>query len=1263
MKEAEVREMTLKYFGGDELAADVFFKYVLRDNEGEFLESTPDDMHRNRLAPEFARIESKYPNPVTEEKIYDRIKNFGKIVPQGSPMYGIGNDYKLVSLSNCVVVDSPDDTMTSILEQGKSLANLMKRRCGVGIDISTLRPEGAPVNNAARTSSGAWTFADFFSYVTRMVGQSGRRGALMITMDVRHPDIEKFATMKMDKTKVTGANVSIKITDEFMEAVNKGETFQLRFPVDSEEPIYTKEVNAKELWDLVVKTARDSAEPGLMMWDNITKNLPAHCYPFFKTITTNPCFSGDTLVAVADGRDAVSIKQLAEEGRDVPVYSLNSNTGMVEIKMGRNPRITGHQRKLLRVHLDDGSYIDVTPNHEFVLWDGSRKSAEDLVKGDRLPRFNKLAENISANNNNQYYRVYCNTRNPTKDKVYEHRLIAQFNNPEKWDEIYTKNKKSGWIKGGIVVHHRDYDSLNNFPDNLEIMTFKDHQQFHAEHDNKGVNNGKYCGLTNEDLEQIALAATKKLGRRLSKKEWCSLSSESGISVPKSFSKWRSSNWFKSPVELCKWASEKLGICEEWIESDPRLVRTLLEMEDQNYVARLKNDKVFVERSCEMCGSVFEVPHTKREQAFCGVDCSTKYVATKYSEKQTESVQDYFSATSETKKRKQMQIYSDLKFDLGRKPRMREWQEICKKSNIPYRLGTKYGFENYTELSKSAERFNHKVTSVEELPGSHEVYNITVDDYHTVGIVTNSYQNKAGNNNYCGIYTAQCGEIPLSAGDSCRLISINLYEHVKDKFKEECYFDFEEFRETVRLAQRMADDLVDLEIEKLTKIMEECDTEAERDLFGKLLEAAERGRRTGLGTHGLGDCLAALRLRYDSDEAVEMVGRIYEEFKIAAYSESVNLAKERGAFPDFNWELEKDCEFFDSFPEWLIEEMKMYGRRNISLLTCAPTGSVSIESQVSSGVEPIFRLFYTRRKKINHNENVEPDFIDKLGDKWKEYRVYHKSVKDAMSVLGTEEIPEWFIESDDIDWIKRVAIQSAMQAHIDHSISSTINLPSDVQADEVGRIYFEGWRQGLKGLTVYREGSRDGVLVSDDASDSGFTHRDAAKRPEEIPCDIHHVHVKGEKWVIIVGLVDGKPYEVFGGRAEKIELDKSIDSGILTKKKFATVPNRYSLDTGVVKINDIIKAFDNPDNGTMTRMLSLALRHGTRPNYIVEQIQKDKNESFASFSKVVARVLKTYIEDGQKASIVNRNCETQENCNFVYQEGCATCVQCGWAKCG
>jgi ribonucleoside-diphosphate reductase alpha chain len=630
-----------------------------------------------------------------------------------------------------------------------------------------------------------------------MVGQSGRRGALMITMDVRHPDIEKFATMKMDKTKVTGANVSIKITDEFMEAVNKGETFQLRFPVDSEEPTYTKEVNAKELWDLVVKTARDSAEPGLMMWDNITKALPAHCYPFFKTITTNPC----------------------------------------------------------------------------------------------------------------------------------------------------------------------------------------------------------------------------------------------------------------------------------------------------------------------------------------------------------------------------------------------------------------------------------------------------------------------------------GEIPLSAGDSCRLISVNLYEHVKDKFKEECYFDFEEFRETVRLAQRMADDLVDLEIEKLTQIMEECDTDAERDLFGKLLEAAERGRRTGLGTHGLGDCLAALRLRYDSDEAVEMVSRIYEEFKIAAYSESVNLAKERGAFPDFNWELEKDCEFFDSFPEWLIEEMKVYGRRNISLLTCAPTGSVSIESQVSSGVEPIFRLFYTRRKKINHNENVEPDFIDKLGDKWKEYRVYHKSVKDAMSVLETEEIPEWFIESDDIDWIKRVAIQSAMQAHIDHSISSTINLPRDVQADEVGRIYFEGWRQGLKGLTVYREGSRDGVLVSDDASDSGFTHRDAAKRPEEIPCDIHHVHVKGEKWVIIVGLVDGKPYEVFGGRAEKIELDKSIDSGILTKKKFTTVPNRYSLDAGVVKINDIIKAFDNPDNGTMTRMLSLALRHGTRPNYIVEQIQKDKNESFASFSKVVARVLKTYIEDGQKASIVNRNCETQENCNFVYQEGCATCVQCGWAKCG
>jgi ribonucleoside-diphosphate reductase alpha chain len=811
--EAEVRSKTLEYFSSDELAADtIITKYLLKDREGRFRECSPDDIH-HREAREFARIEAKFggASALSKDEIYESLRDFKEIIPQGSPMYGIGNDYALVSLSNCVVVQSPGDDISSIMNQGKDLANLFKRRCGVGVDLSDLRPEGSSVSNAAGTTTGAWSFADFYSYVCRMIGQNGRRGALMITLDVRHPDIERFIAMKQDKTKVTGANVSVKIRDDFMRAVEADETFQLRWPVDSKTPRFTREVRARDLWDQIIKAATDSAEPGLMMWDNILSTLPAECYAEqgFRTITTNPC----------------------------------------------------------------------------------------------------------------------------------------------------------------------------------------------------------------------------------------------------------------------------------------------------------------------------------------------------------------------------------------------------------------------------------------------------------------------------------GEIPLSAYDSCRLIAINISTFVMDAFTDNAHFDFDAFAVCVRKAMRLSDDLVELELEKLQTILSRVDTEDEKVLWANLLKAAKNGRRTGLGTLALGDTMAMLKLRYGSPEAVEMTDKIYAAMAASAYDESVELAKERGAFPVFDWEKEKDNIYIKRLPAEVQAKMAIHGRRNISILTNAPTGSMSICAQASSGIEPVFRNSYVRRKKINHNatENVRVDYTDQLGDKWQEFTVLHHNASRYIEKFGgsVDTLPDYFITSDQIPWRERIDMQAAVQRHIDHSISSTINLPAGTTTDTVAGLYFYAWKQGLKGVTIYVDGSRSGVLVTKKDDPNKINYREAPKRPIELPCEIHRAFIRGtdgepQSWTLLVGLLDGKPYEVFGGLSEFVDIPEKYTSGVLIKNPRKSTNARYDLRFGEegsqVTIKNIAKVFENPLYGSVTRLISMSLRHGVPIQYVVEQLLKDDEESgMFSFSKVVARTIKKHIPDGLKQK--GKTCSSCTAETLVYQEGCATCTSCGFAKCG
>lgn len=1322
-----------QYFNQDALAASVWQgKYALAN------EQTPDDMHR-RLAKEFARIEadeiqkesiltpeileklSEYGRKrkdLTEEEIYELFKDFKYIVPQGSVMSGVGNPL-VSSLSNCVVIGQPYDSVGGIMTKDEEFAQLFKRRCGVGLDISTLRPNNAGVTNAAKTTTGAISFMERYSNTTREIAQMGRRGATMLSIDIRHPDVEDFATIKQDPTKVTGANVSIQLRDDFMQAVKDNEDYVLRWPCELEiestngyfkglqydelisdqingNKVYYRKVKAKNLWDTIIKCAHNTAEPGLLFLDKHWDRSPDSVYPEYKGVTTNPCFHEDTLIAVADGRNAVSIKQLAEEGNDVPVYSVDKKTGLVSIKMGRNPRITGYNKQLVRVHLDKKSHIDVTPDHKFILLNGEEKEAKDLKVGDSLPRFNKVLEPVKTGGND-YYRVHTNVKSATADKIFEHRLIAKFYYENEWNELYDECKKDGFMAGGVVVHHKDYNPLNNSPQNLQIMTYHEHKSYHANRDTQGEKNGRYSGITNEEIKEFALELTRNLGRKFSHCEWQKAAKENGY--PMHFSKFRGF----TVKGLSDWCAIKLGLQT----GNMRLIKLYEKAIEQGYDATLTNSTLTINKKCEQCGNDFSVNYLRREQAFCSQSCSCKYQVhtAEYKEGQKKSYETKKALQNITKD-KQAAIYSQLLFDLGRPPKQKEWEKACQSLKVPFRVGKtlKLCYKNYQEVKQAGSNYNHKVTGIEYLDGEHTVYNITVDDNHTVGIVT-EINEKRGNKWFSGIYTPQCGEIFMQEGSTCRLIANNLYSYVVNPFTENAYFDFESFYEKSYEQQRLTDDLVTLEIEHIDRILDKIKNDPEPDyvkarelrLWETIKQSALNDRRTGSGFTALGDTLAALNLKYDADEALNMIDKIMATKMEAELDCTIDMAITRGTFT--GWNVHNEYEYDDKngvtgtndffqfilekFPEQANRMMK-YGRRNVSFSTTAPTGSLSILTQTTSGIEPIFMVLYYRRKKINPaDKGVRVDFVDQNGDKWQEYAVLHPKFitwyfikfgqqKQLASIIETKEylesLPKTEVEeilkispwygstANDINWLKRVEIQGIVQNYTTHSISSTINLPNDVSVEEVSDIYMHSWEQGLKGVTVYRDGCRTGVLISKpETKDTTFHPQDAIKRPKELPCYIHHITTNKQPFTVIVGMLDNNPYEVF---ALPGTIMKNYSNGFLTKKKKGVYTLTCSLDEEYSIITDITSDMTE-EQETITRLVSGMLRHGANVKFVTEQLQKT-NGVLTSFTKAIARVLKTYIPDGEKASTVCSNCG---GTNVVFEEGCSVCKDCGHSKCG
>ena len=825
----EVHKATLEYFNGDELATNVFVtKYALRDLNNNYYETSPEDMHK-RLAKEFARIEKNYPDPMSEDEIFSLFKNFKYIVPQGSPMSGIGNSHQIQSISNCFVIESPYDSYGGILKTDQEQVQIMKRRGGVGFDISNIRPRGENCQNAARTTDGIELFMERFSNSCREVAQGGRRGALMLSISVHHPQVLDFVKIKRDLKKVTGANISVRISDEFMNAVKEGKQYSQRWPLDTEDPEIEKFVDANSVWDEIIESAHAAAEPGILFWDTATKMTPADIY-------------------TAEG---------------------------------------------------------------------------------------------------------------------------------------------------------------------------------------------------------------------------------------------------------------------------------------------------------------------------------------------------FGSTS----------------------------------------------------------------------------------------------------------TNPCGEIILSPNDSCRLMLVNLVSFVENPFAENASFNYGKYVKVVRNAQRLMDDMIDLEIEQVEKIIQKIDNDPEpievkqieRDLWTNIQAQAELGRRTGLGVTGVGDALAMLNQTYGSEDSIATVEQFYKNLAIGSYTESIILAEQRGKFGVCDVSKEENHPFvkriLNELDPAILEKYYHYGRRNIANTTTAPAGSVSTLTQTTSGIEPAFMLHYTRRRKINPQDfDARVDFVDDLGDKWQEYTVYHHKFKEWLDSIYSPDVPENFdndqlvslspyenATANEINWVNKVWMQAAAQKWVCHAISNTTNLPGDVDVETVKKVYEAGWEAGCKGVTIYRDGSRTGVLVDSNASQEtadAFSDHHALRRPNELECEIHSPTIKGEKWVILIGILDGRPYEVMGGLSEYIEIPRKYKQGKLVKHSRKTVPNRYDLhlqNGEDLVVKDVVKLFDNPNHAGYTRTISLALRHGVPIQYLVEQLQKDKDADLFSFSKVIARCLKKYIADGTISSA--KNCPTcQAENSMIYQEGCVMCSACGYSAC-
>ena len=1245
-----------------------------------------------------------------------------------------------VVVHNCFVggpTGEDQDSIDGIFKALSKAALTLKSEGGYGICADFIRPRGTFINGVGVETPGAVEMLRLWDTMSDVITKGSgtkkktkkgknkiRKGAMMVTLSTWHPDIEEFITAKQTQGRLSKFNMSVLCSDEFMQAVKDETTWKLIFPITTHEKYkeewdgnlkewinkgypteVVKELNAVDLWETILKSTYNRNEPGVLFYDRMNDlNNLNYCEHIS---ATNPCVVGDTLIAVADGRGEVSIKELAELGDDVPVYCLDENENLAISKMS-HPRITGYKQPIFEITLDDGFKIKCTGNHKFKLSTGEYVEVKDMKGDESLFVMSKsdaaMVEVVDrVVRGKQNYKWLSTSKRKTLRA--EHRYIAE-------DHYNTKLEK------GFVVHHIDFDAGNNRPENLRIMTAKDHNSLHADamrgEDNpmfkaktewseekwaeyrgvsgpnvsaEGEENGKFDGVSNEELKRYALLLTEKLGHRFSRSEWVEYAKEHGLT--QQFSDWRMNNLGGSYLGFSKWAADECGFAQDLLNLDPRAQKTYLKYTGEGYNCKIEENKVMLEKHCEICTNHFWVWSQKREQGYCSRDCGVEANRRKNPTGSTYTVEtlEQFKIEKddrhEAKRVKLAAKYLDLKGDLGRAPSRKEWESFMKGDELSGRLGNNSPFRTLQLLKEYADLHNHRVVSIEQV-GVDTVYNGTVENHHnffmggSIGVSERFEKKKVSYFN-----SLNCGEQLLPIGGVCLLGSLNLTQYINESRDD---WDYDKLAEYVPVFVRMLDNVNDKTRVPLEEQRHNLDTK----------------RRIGIGYLGYGSALYMMKIKYGSERALELTDKLASFVTNMCYQSSALLAKEKGAFGLYDEEKYLASNFIaQALTEETKDLIRAHGIRNSHLTSIQPTGNSSIyANNASGGLEPVFMAEYVRSVIVSAPPEGlsvptvnwgSKSFVFKEGESadWKWTKEGDESILllefegetykiDQGRGLIKENLVEdygahilkqsgewdpnadWAANTVNLDIDAHVDTMKVFAKYIDAAMSKTINIPEDYSFENFKSLYMDMYDSGvIKGGTSYRAGTMTSVLSASgtkaEKEESGIVSHQAPKRPKELQCNVHHLTVKGERWVVFVGLLEGKPYEVFAGEVDNIALSKKIVDGVIIKH----TRSKYGFVSDDVEIKDINAAFDNQTQGAITRLTSMNLRHGTDIKFLVSQLLKT-GDDLNTFAKCLARALKKYIKEGEELNDVA--CPACGSKKVVMMEGCNKCMECGAGSC-
>lgn len=1217
----EVLEASLEYFQGDELAAKVFAdKYALRSGENVLIEKTPTDMHR-RIAKEFARIEaSKFKKPMSEDEIFGYLDHFSQIVPQGSPMYAIGNRYQTVSTSNCFVLDSPVDSYGGILMVDEQLVQICKRRGGVGTDISNLRPSGTITRNAARTSTGIVSFMERYSHSIREVGQCIAEGERVLTREGLKV-IEDVIPRKDEVWTKTGW---VKVLDK----VSNGQ---------------------KKIWKTTtsagyeVKTTDDhlflSEEDGSLVEKRIVDckegdRVVLSCGPFRGNDI--PCGTYVRLLipeySNANGKpDNCNLPNTLDENL---AYLIGYSYGGESVQRNENGEPRALELACSNSYPDIIKKLGVNISNLF-----SYESHLSPGDGDitRIRLFNKRLVNFLDKNSL--------LKQEAGDIIFPKKII---HSPVKVQMAFISgffdaDGYAGGRKRGYVFSSISFSFIKSLQ--TILLSVGVPSKIHSEHrENNWKTIYSLCvvgSFSQERLVALLTESSKVMGSNFIAKRDCWLSPYKAKSFGIKYNK----------HNYCPDNSQNLSLA----------ACSRLKKDGEFFGEFLFRDKIATR---EFLGDlptfdlVLESEHLFWCEGFCVHNSGRRGALMLTLSVHHPEISDFISVKRDLQKVTGANISVRLSDEFLKAVEkdtdveLRWPVDAREKSQEPKISCMVRARDVWKEIITCA----HAMAEPGVLFWDNILKESPADCYAKFGFKTTS--------------TNPCSEIGLCPLDSCRLLVINLFSCVNDPFTKKAKFDFNKLHRLAGVAQRFMDDLIDLELEAVDRIIDKIRQDPEGKeikkrelcLWKRVREKCENGRRTGTGITALGDALAASGIAYGSKESISAVRKIYRTLKLGAYRSSVNMAKELGPFPIWDHDLEKNNPFFlriKKEDEKLWNDMKRYGRRNIALLTTAPTGSVSILTQTTSGIEPLFMMGYTRRKKIvADSEDAKVDFVDDNGDKWQEFVVYHPKVKMWMDVTGKKNIkksPWHSCCAEDLDWEMRVKLQAAAQEHLDHSISSTVNVPENVSVDEVAKIYETAHRVGCKGITVYRKNCRVGVLIDKKDEPKMIAEPTVApKRPRVLEGEVYHTSVKGDLYFVIVGLYEKVPYEVFAGKNGCVS--RKVRKATITKIKRGHYRADFDDGTSFENIGNQV----TEDQEAITRLISMGMRHGNEVSFTVHQLEKVRGDMM-SFSRAIARTLKKYILDG--TSVKGESCpKCSSESSLVRQEGCVVCRACGWTKC-